>query len=108
VKPVSAKRIWCARLIALGADFIQVGLPFLFGEGFISPFDNALDVVVCLLLTLLVGWHIAFLPSFLIEFLPFANLAPTWTLAAFIATRNRLPPKLPPPDSRPPAPSLTH
>ena len=47
----------------------------------------ALDVVVAIVLTLLVGWHIAFIPSFIIKALPFADMAPTWTIAVLIATR---------------------
>jgi hypothetical protein len=58
-------------------------------EGFVSPFDAVLDVIVAVVLTLLVGWHIAFIPSFIIKALPFADLAPTWTLAILIATRGR-------------------
>ena len=75
--------------VAVCADLIQVGLPFLFSEGFLSPFNDFLDVSVCAALTLLIGWHIAFIPSFLVEILPVANLAPTWTVAFFIATRSR-------------------
>lgn len=52
-----------------------------------SPFQDALDVVVCVVMTLLVGWHHVFLPSFLFELLPLGDFAPTWTIAAFIATR---------------------
>jgi hypothetical protein len=36
----------------------------------------------------LVGWHWAFLPAFALELVPAVDLAPTWTLAVFIATRN--------------------
>src|SRR4051812_42316978 len=42
-----------------------------FSQGIVSPLDVALDVVVAVVLTLLVGWHIAFIPTFLIEALPF-------------------------------------
>jgi hypothetical protein len=73
--------------VAICTDLIQVGFPYIFGEGFFSPFEAALDVAACLALTALVGWHIAFIPTFLIELLPIGDLAPTWTIAAFIATR---------------------
>jgi hypothetical protein len=37
----------------------------------------------------LVGWHVAFLPAFVVEALPVGDLAPTWTLAVFLATRSK-------------------
>jgi|SRR5580692_7905666 hypothetical protein len=84
---ISSRRIWLARGIAVAADAVQIAFfPFL-SEGFASPFDAALDVVVAIVLTLLVGWHIAFIPSFIIKALPFADMAPTWTIAVLIATR---------------------
>jgi hypothetical protein len=88
-KPISARRIWLARSIAMAADLVQIGLSPYFAEGAISPFDFVLDIVVGALLVLLVGWHIAFLPSAIIELLPIVDLAPTWTAAAFIATYKR-------------------
>jgi hypothetical protein len=60
-----------------------------FSAGVFSPVNDALDVAVCIALTLLVGWHIAFVPTFIIKEIPFADLAPTWTVAALIATRGR-------------------
>jgi hypothetical protein len=92
VKTVSARRILVARIIAVCGDAVQIGFPYLFGEGCLSPLDNILDVVMCVTLTLLVGWHHAFIPSFLVELLPFGDLAPTWTLATLFATRSRQPP----------------
>jgi hypothetical protein len=76
-------------VIAICADLIQIGLPFVFGEGFLSPFQDALDVVVCVTMTLLVGWHFAFVPTFVVKLVPLLDLAPTWTIAVFIATRRR-------------------
>lgn len=52
-----------------------------------SPFQDALDILVCGILTALVGWHHVFIPTFLVELLPVADFAPTWSIAAFIATR---------------------
>ncbi|MEI6394407.1 MAG: hypothetical protein WCT12_25280 [Verrucomicrobiota bacterium] len=87
MKTISVGRIRAARALAVCTDLIQVGFPYVFGPGFLSPFDAALDVAACLALTALVGWHNAFIPAFLIEVLPIGDLAPTWTIAAFIATR---------------------
>jgi hypothetical protein len=88
-RPISSRRIWLARALAVLADLIQIGFFFALSEGFASPFDAALDVVVAIVLTLLIGWHIAFIPSFIIKALPFADMAPTWTIAVLIATRSR-------------------
>ncbi len=83
----SPRRIWIARLLAVAADAMQiVFLPF-FGIGFISPVMDALDVAVAVALTALVGWHWGFLPTFVAEIIPGVGLVPTWTLAAFLATR---------------------
>jgi hypothetical protein len=87
IKPVSIRRIWLARIIAILADGVQIGLLPMFLEGMLLPADAVLDVVTAVLLTLLVGWHIAFVPAFIVEALPFADLAPTWTIAVLIATR---------------------
>jgi hypothetical protein len=86
---LSSRRIWLARGLAVAADLVQIVFFPVLSEGFVSPFDAALDVVVALLLTLIVGWHIAFIPSFIIKALPFADMAPTWTIAVLIATRGR-------------------
>jgi hypothetical protein len=88
-RPLSSRRIWLARGLAVAADIVQIVFFSFLSEGFVSPFDAALDVVVALLLTLIVGWHIAFIPSFIIKALPVADMAPTWTVAVLFATRGR-------------------
>lgn len=82
-------RIRIARVIAVSADALQLGLFPLFAEGFVSPLDDALDVFVCVMLTYLLGWHYSFLPSFVVKVLPVADLVPTWTIAVFLATRQK-------------------
>ena len=71
---ISRKRIWIARGIAALADVIQIAIFPAFSQGGASPFDAALDVIVGTVLILLVGWHIAFVPTFIIEMLPIADL----------------------------------
>ena len=66
---------------------MQFGIFPLFAEGFASPLNMITDVVVAIIMTLLVGFHISFVPSFLIEMFPMIDLAPTWTIAVKIATR---------------------
>ena len=89
VKKLSRGRIIAARLVAMSADLVQIGLFPLFGEGFVSVLDDILDVIVCAALTLLVGWHFAFLPGFIAELVPIVDLVPTWTIAVLIATRQK-------------------
>ena len=86
---LTARRVWAARLLALAVDAAQiVFLPF-FGVGFVSPVGDALDLGVAVALTVLVGWHWAFLPTLVAELIPGVSLVPTWTAAVFLATRGR-------------------
>lgn len=73
--------------IALIADALQIGLFPLFVQGGVSPLDAGLDLVVGALLTKVMGWHWAFLPSFVAELVPGFDLFPTWTAAVFFVTR---------------------
>jgi hypothetical protein len=85
--PLTAQRIWLARAIAVVADLAQIVFLPMFSEGIASPLNAGLDTAIGVLLISLVGWHIAFIPTFIIEALPVADLAPTWTLGVLIATR---------------------
>lgn len=87
MKNVAAREMWLARGIALLADAVQLVLFPMFGEGALSPANDALDFVVAVALIWLLGFHVAFLPSLIAEEVPLLNLAPTWTLAVLIATR---------------------
>src|SRR3954467_7863259 len=77
-----------ARGLAAAADALQIVLFPLFGEGFASPADWILDGVMALALTKLVGFHWSYLPGTALELIPGADLAPTWTAAAWLATRS--------------------
>jgi len=87
IRPMTRGRVVAARLIAIAADLLQIAVFPAFSEGGVSPFDAGLDVAVAALLTGLVGWHWAFLPSFAAEIVPLVDLVPTWTAAVLIATR---------------------
>src|SRR5258706_921421 len=76
-----------ARLLAIGADVAQIVVFPLFAGGALAPWDDGLDLVVAAVLTRLLGWHWAFLPTFFAELLPGFDLVPTWTAAVFFATR---------------------
>lgn len=82
-------RLNTARAIAVLADAVQLGLIPIFSPGAASPFEDALDVGVALVMTLLLGFSWAFLPAFVLELVPGVDLAPTWTVAVLIAGRKR-------------------
>jgi hypothetical protein len=103
---LTPRRILVARVIAVAVDLAQFAL--LPAE--LTPLNNFVDVATGLAMLVLVGWHWAFLPTFLAELVPFVDLVPSWTLAVVFATRGRntpaapgappppqLPPQLPPP-----------
>lgn len=58
----------------------------LFGEGFASPFNDVLDVVVAGVLIKLLGFHWALLPALAAEAVPALDLAPTWTASVLLIT----------------------
>ena len=78
-----------ARLLAIAIDGVQILFLPLFGEGIVSPLNDALDVMAGLVMVWLVGWHWAFLPSFAAELVPGLDLFPSWTTAVWFATRGR-------------------
>jgi hypothetical protein len=82
-----AARIRAARYLAVAADALQIAILPLFAPGGFSPWNDALDVAIAAALTRLIGWHWAFLPSFVAELVPGLDLVPTWTAAVFFVTR---------------------
>jgi hypothetical protein len=71
------RRVLAARIIAVVADAVQLGLMPLFAGGAPTGFDAVLDVAVGAAMVALLGWHWAFLPAFAVELLPGVDLAPT-------------------------------
>ncbi len=94
---VTASRFWSepdrrkllARGIAVAADLLQIVVFPGFFPGILSPLNNALDLLVGLAMVRMLGWHVAFLPTFVAELIPFVDLFPTWTLAVLFVTRKR-------------------
>lgn len=82
-----ARHIRAARIIAIAADVLQLAFFPTFAAGWLSPLNSALDAVVALIMVRLVGWHFAFLPTFVAELVPGLDLVPTWTAAVWFATR---------------------
>jgi hypothetical protein len=84
---LSRSRILTAYAVAAAVDVLQiVGGPL--GWVFV---DQALDVVAAVLMWRLLGFHPLLLPTFVVEFLPVADLLPTWTgcVAVVVALRKR-------------------
>jgi hypothetical protein len=86
-----APSIRAARIIAIAADLLQLAFFPAFAGGWLSPLNNALDVVVAVIMVRMVGWHFAFLPTFVAELVPGVDLIPTWTAAVWFATRGGAP-----------------
>jgi hypothetical protein len=73
-------------------DALQIAiLPLLFPG---SPWNNLLDLVTGAVMVALLGWHVAFLPTFVTELIPFVDLFPTWTVAVLYVTRRKKPPAM--------------
>jgi hypothetical protein len=85
--PLSRTRLRAAWIVAVAVDALQVPVEATGLLGWIL--GAGLDVVTMIALTALVGFHWAFLPSFLTEWIPYVDYAPLWTLAVALATRGR-------------------
>jgi hypothetical protein len=74
-------RLKAALILAILADVFQIAVFPLFIEGAASPSDDILDLCIGGVLTLLLGWHWEFAPSFLAKLVPGVDYIPLWTLA---------------------------
>jgi hypothetical protein len=96
---LTRRRIWLAWLVALAADGLQLLLGPL-GWAFV---DETIDVVTMVLLTMTLGFHPLFLPTFVAEFIPVVDMLPTWTACTCLVIglrrkrRTQNPPPAPPP-----------
>ena len=87
VRSAEHRKAW---FVAIMADAIQiVGLP-IFAPGGLSPAETALDLATGAILSHILGWHWAFLPTFAAELVPGFDLFPTWTAAVFFVTRSQV------------------
>ncbi|MFO0611830.1 MAG: hypothetical protein U0414_04520 [Polyangiaceae bacterium] len=80
-KPVSKARKRVALVVAMAADALQIGLLPAFIEGALSPFEDALDATVALVLVLTLGFEWRLALAFALELVPGATLFPTWSAA---------------------------
>jgi len=84
---LTSARIRAAYAIAIATDILQLALGPL-GWAFA---DEILDVAAMALLWRVVGFHPLLLPTFVLELVPVADLAPTWTgcVALVVLLRRR-------------------
>jgi hypothetical protein len=87
-------RVRIAYAIAACADVIQVPLNAailsILGAPLMQAFDIMVDIIVMVLVSKLLGFHWAFLPTFVAEAVPGASVLPTWTACvAFVVWRRR-------------------
>lgn len=84
---LSRWRIGLALAVAVAADALQIAL-FPVAWTFAQ---SAVDVVAMLLTMCLLGFHLLLLPTFIVEFIPVADMLPTWTgcVVAVIALKKR-------------------
>jgi hypothetical protein len=75
VPTLTRSRVTTAYVAAVVTD----GLQLLAGPLGWLAFDQALDAVAAVLMWRLLGFHPLLLPTFVIEFLPVADMLPTWT-----------------------------
>src|SRR5438552_9960471 len=74
-------RFRAAMVLAILADALQIVVFPLFVEGALSPVDDILDFGIAAMMVHLLGWHWEFLPAFVAELVPGADLVPFWTMA---------------------------
>ena len=84
---LTRRRIWLAFTVAIVAD----GLQLLLGPLGWTLLDEVIDVLAMVLITLLIGFHPLFLPTFLVEFIPVVDMLPTWIgcVAVVVALRRK-------------------
>src|SRR5438046_10309666 len=81
--PPSARRMRIARTVAIVADVLQLALFPLVAGGVLSLLNDSIDAAVAVILVRLLGWHWAFLPTFIAEIVP--GLAPVPTRPAAVS-----------------------
>jgi hypothetical protein len=74
-----------AYAVAVAVDIAQ----FLLGPFGWAGVDEVLDAAAMLAMTRLLGFHPLFLPTFVLEFVPFTDMLPTWTGCTMLVVRAR-------------------
>ena len=89
IRVFKSRELRVAWAVAIAADGIQILVLPLFALGALSPADTLIDLAVALILSRLLGWHWAFLPTLVAELVPGLDLFPTWTAAVFYVSWQR-------------------
>jgi hypothetical protein len=89
--------VWLAYAIAVTADVLQ----FVLGPMGWAFADEIIDVATMALTWRVLGFHPLLLPTFVLEFLPVADMVPAWTacvalVVAFRRKQQQDPPRQPP------------
>ena len=66
-------------ILALGVAVLADGIQFVLGQLGWMFADEIIDVAAMILVSWLIGFHLLFLPTFVVEFIPVADMLPTWT-----------------------------
>jgi len=74
-----------AYAVAVTVDVVQ----FLLGPLGWTGFDELLDAVAMVIISRLLGFHPLLLPTFVLEFVPFTDMLPTWTGCVALVVRAR-------------------
>ena len=74
-----------AYAIAVSVDAAQ----FLLGPFGWVGFDEILDAAAMIIVSRLIGFHPLLLPTFVLEFVPFTDMLPTWTGCVALVVRAR-------------------
>src|SRR5216684_2912446 len=84
---LTRKRVRLAYAVAVATDVLQ----FILGPFGWAFADELLDVAAMILIWRLIGFHPLLLPTFALEFLPVADMLPTWTgcVAIVVTIRKR-------------------
>jgi hypothetical protein len=99
---LTRSRVRLALTVAVTTDALQ----FLLGPLGWAFADEILDVAAMILTWRLIGFHPLLLPTFVLEFLPIADMLPAWTacVALVVALRRRQ--QVPPPPPPSPGPVI--
>ena len=89
VRAIKSRDLRAALAVAIVADSVQILVLPLFAAGGFSPADTAIDIAAAMILSRVLGWHWAFLPTMLAEVIPAFDLFPTWTAAVLYVSWQR-------------------
>ncbi len=98
---MTATRIRLAYAVAVAADIAQLVL----GPAGWAFADEILDIAAMIAVTGLIGFHPLLLPTFVLEFVPVADMLPSWTACVALVVTLKKRQQIPaPPPPTPPSP----